>query len=338
MSNSKYFKVCDVLIIGLLFAFTSSCDDNFDEFPIVTTIEATEVTSSSAKSGGRIISDGQLNITSKGVCWNTSPNPSLDNFFTNNGNGTESFACNLTGLQANTMHYYRAYYTNVADTFFGKEFSFITLDAGVFTDSRDSVEYQYITIGNQVWMAENLKYLPNVVGSDIGSETLPYYYVYGYDGTSVSSAKEAENYSTYGVLYNWQAAMAEQVNSTTNPSEVQGICPSGWHLPSVDEWAELEGYLGGHEVAGGKMKEIGLVHWKSPNFGATNESEFTGLPGGLRFSDGRFSGINSYGYWWSSTEYNTYNASYRKLYYTFSDVYITFGSKSWGYSVRCVRD
>ena len=122
-------------------------------------------------------------------------------------------------------------------------------------DSRDSQIYQYKTIGTQVWMTENLAYLPSVVGPGTGSNSTAYYYVYGYDGTDVDAAKATSNYTTYGVLYNWPAAMSGAASSSADPSGVQGICPTGWHLPSDAEWTTLTDYLEGESVAGGKMKE-----------------------------------------------------------------------------------
>src|SRR5690554_6700140 len=131
-------------------------------------------------------------------------------------------------------------------------------------DARDNQTYRIVTIGSQTWMAENLKYLPSVVGPETGSQTTPHYYVYGYNGTNVTDAKATANYNTYGVLYNWPAEM--------------NACPDGWHLPSDAEWTELTDYLGGESVAGGKLKETGTTHWASPNTGATNETGFTALP------------------------------------------------------------
>ncbi|HDP74539.1 MAG TPA: PKD domain-containing protein, partial [Bacteroidales bacterium] len=210
--------------------------------------------------------------------------------------------------------------------------------SGTFTDSRDGTEYQTITIGNQEWMAENLKYLPSVVGLGTGSQTIPYYYVYGYNGTDVAAAKSSTNYSTYGVLYNWPAAMNSETSSTSNPSGVQGVCPDGWHLPSHAEWTELTDYLGGESVAGGKLKETGTTHWNSPNAGATNETGFTALPGSYRINSGTFSNIGNYGYWWSASELSTDIAWTRYMYYNGSYVGRSNLDKEFGFSVRCVRD
>jgi uncharacterized protein (TIGR02145 family) len=207
-----------------------------------------------------------------------------------------------------------------------------------FTDPRDNNHYNVVKIGNQIWMVENLKYLPSVVGPETGSQTTPHYYVYGYNGTNVTDAKATANYNTYGVLYNWPAAMNGAASSTTNPSGVQGVCPDGWHLPSDAEWTELTDYLGGESVAGGKLKETGTTHWASPNTGATNETGFTALPGGYRLSNGPFGNIGSGGYWWSATEGSATNAWARFMFYNYSDVYRGSYEEEVGFSVRCVRD
>ncbi len=212
--------------------------------------------------------------------------------------------------------------------------------SGTFTDDRDNKVYKWVKIGNQVWMAENLAYLPRVNRVADGSEDAAgsYYYVYGYDGTNVAEAKATDNYATYGVLYNWTAAMDGEASSTTNPSGIQGVCPTGWHLPSDAEWTELTDYLGGRSVAGGKLKETGTTHWASPNYEATNETGFTALPGGNRVDNGAFYSIGNYGLWWSATEYGTDNAWNRDLYYSNYDVSSYGGNKELGFSVRCVRD
>lgn len=186
------------------------------------------------------------------------------------------------------------------------------------------------TIGKQVWMAENLKYLPSVVGPAIGgssgSATTPYYYVYGYDGTNVADAKATANYITYGVLYNWEAAKA--------------ACPAGWHLPSDAEWTELIDYLGGTSLAGGKLKEMGTTHWKSPNTGANNETGFRALPGGFRGHGiiPTFYNIGEEGMWWSSTGDHPAAAWQRQMRHNSSDVIRDDLLKELGFSVRCVKD
>jgi len=207
-----------------------------------------------------------------------------------------------------------------------------------FTDDRDGQHYNVLKIGNQLWMAENLKYLPQVVGSATGSVSTPYYYVYGYNGTVVAEAKATTNYDVYGVLYNWPAAMNGAPSSTSNPSGVQGVCPTGWHLPSTAEFNELTDYLGGTDGSGGKLKETGISHWFSPNEGATNETGFTALPGGRRGNNGVFSYRGSFCYWWCTTYSNTDRSYYHHLSYdhnNFNRNIITLDS---GFSVRCIKD
>ena len=195
---------------------------------------------------------------------------------------------------------------------------------GTFTDPRDGKTYKIVKIGTQTWMAENLTYLPSVSPPSNESGTDPYYYVYGYNGTSVSEAKATDNYTTYGVLYNWPAAKA--------------ACPSGWHLPSDVEWNTLINFLGGADVAGGKMKETGTTHWYSPNTGATNESGFNALPGGYRNGSGSFIYLGSTGYWWSSSEYFDTDAWSQGLYSNSHQANRFNYYKTGGFSVRCVRN
>lgn len=209
---------------------------------------------------------------------------------------------------------------------------------GSFTDSRDGNKYNWVKIGNQIWMAENLKWLPEVVSPATGSMTIPYYYVYGYSGSSVTDAKNTANYTTFGVLYNWSAAMAGSASSTSNPSGVQGVCPTDWHLPSDAEWTELTNYLGGASVAGGKLKETGTTHWYSPNAGATNETGFTALSNGYRDMFGKFDYIRIYGRWWSATGAGTNSAWLISMYYNDTKVFRFDYSKDLGNPIRCIRD
>jgi len=209
-----------------------------------------------------------------------------------------------------------------------------------FTDDRDGNSYKAVKIGNQIWMAENLRYLPSVAGPGTESLITPCYYVYNYDGTDVNAARATSNYKTYGVLYNWPAAMAGSASSSANPSGVKGVCPTGWHLPSDAEWTELTNYLGGLNVAGGKLKETGTTHWAAPNTGATNETGFTALPGGTRSDNGTFLNLNYFGRFWSATQSESNNtvAWMRQLYYDDDNVAIFGYSKELGFSVRCVKD
>jgi uncharacterized protein (TIGR02145 family) len=219
-------------------------------------------------------------------------------------------------------------------------------ETGTFTDSRDSKAYKTVKIGDQWWMAENLAYLPSINRASEGSYSLKYYYVFNYDGTDIAAAKATAYYTSFGVLYNWTAAMNGAASSNNSASGVQGVCPSGWHLPSDQEWKQLEIALGMTQVqadAGGwrgtdqgtQMKNT--TGWNN-NGNGTNTSGFSGLPGGARTFIGSFAYYGDYGYWWSSTENNAANAWYRILYIGYSNINRFNSTKDSGTSVRCVKD
>lgn len=227
-----------------------------------------------------------------------------------------------------------------------------TIHIGAFNDMRDNQNYRTIEIGNQVWMSENLKYIPAVVGPITGSGTIPYYYVYDYNGTDVTEVKATENYSTYGVLYNWPAAMDAMASSDSNPSGVQGVCPSGWHLPSDDEWYELSNFLinngysyegNGDDIAKSLAATSGWDESIEPgdigyDQAANNSSGFTALPGGDRGVVGSFLGFGYSCFMWSSTEYLNSNAWDRLLYNAFDVMNRNYHSEENGFSVRCLKD
>jgi len=294
--------------------------------PILNTNAITNITSSSAIGGGAITSDGGAAITAKGLVWSTLSNPTLQNNSgsSNNGTGTAGFSTNLTGLISNTTYYVRAYATNNGGTSYGNELSFHTLAGNTFTDARDGNVYRTITIAGKTWLAENLRYLPGVIGPATGSSSTAYYYVFGYNGTDVNTAKASANYQTYGVLYNWAAA--------------QTACPSGWHLPTYEEWHDLISALGGESSAGGKLKETGNLHWNNPNAGATNESGFAAFAGGYRNDAGSFINKGAIGSWWGSSTDVKANAATMSLSYSTTAGNIYYASKAIGFSIRCVKN
>lgn len=193
------------------------------------------------------------------------------------------------------------------------------------TDIEGNV-YKIVTIGTQVWMKENLKTTKYNDGTDMPLVTeyatwrdlsTPGYCWYDNDKASYGD--------TYGALYNWYA-----VNTGK-------LCPTGWHIPSDEEWTTLVDYLGGRDVAGGKLKESGITNWQNPNEGATNESGFTGLPGGYR-SGGSFMFLGYVGEWWTSTAYDA-NYSFRgTIYYNANNIAQSEIFKQTGASIRCIKN
>lgn len=188
-----------------------------------------------------------------------------------------------------------------------------------FKDTRDQHVYKYVKIGTQAWMAENLAYLPAVSPSSEGSDTLPFYYVYDYEGSSVAAAKVAAKYDTYGVLYNWEAAKI--------------VCPSGWHLPTDAEWTTLEDNLGA--LPGKKMKST--TEWDG-NGNGDNSSGFNALPGGYRRYGGGFSYFRNGTSFWSASEDAASTAWERDLGYDNDVVGRHYNYRSTGCSVRCLQN
>ena len=314
--------------------------------PIVTELTTTaisSITQTTAISGGNITSDNGGFITTKGVCWGTSPSPTIANYKTTDGTGTGVFISSLTGLLPNITYYVRAYAINSigVGTDYGNEISFTTLNIGEqpgnTVEDVDGNLYKTVIIGNQEWMKENLKttkYNDNTSiilttnSTSWSNMTTPSYCWYNND--------EANYKSTYGALYNWYA-----VNTGK-------LCPNGWHVPSDSEWYVLALYLDANAtltgnplstVAGGKMKEAGTAHWKSPNTGATNESGFTALPAGIRESDGHYQSVGDDTFWWS-TNSSIYDGEswYYRIYYYFG--YLRRGTyyNKIGMSVRCLKN
>lgn len=206
---------------------------------------------------------------------------------------------------------------------------------------KDRQNYPIVKIGEQWWMAKNLAYLPSVSIHGMSGSTQ--YYVFDYIGTDIAAAKATVYYKTYGVLYTWQAAMGNSSSSNATPSGVKGVCPEGWHLPSNAEWTILANSLGGESVAGGKLRESGTAHWIGPNTDATNESGFSGLPGGSFYYMGGFFGLGNSVYWWSSTacptsEYFIIDAWYRNSGGNNISFYPAHFLQINGFSIRCVKD
>ncbi|MCT4588299.1 MAG: fibrobacter succinogenes major paralogous domain-containing protein [Carboxylicivirga sp.] len=191
----------------------------------------------------------------------------------------------------------------------------------------DGNTYKVVRIGNQEWMAENLKTttyndgtpIPNVTdNAEWSTLTTDAYCWYNND--------EASYKDIYGALYNWYVV------------ETDKLCPTGWHVPSDAEWNTLATFLGGASVAGGKLKEAGTAHWGSPNTGATNETGFTALPAGDRRSSGVFLDFGYRSCWYTSTQALKSTAYFNEVLYNDPSIDRWTAPKEIGLSVRCVKD
>jgi len=200
------------------------------------------------------------------------------------------------------------------------------MSSGLLVKDNDGNIYKTVQIGDQVWMAENLKTTTFNEGTPITLIESDKDWVTDTDGAYCWYHNDIKNKDIYGAIYNFYAAGTGK------------LCPKGWHVPTKDEWIALGTTLGGDVNAGGLLKEAGLEHWKSPNTDATNESGFTALPGGVRMTNGAFNFIWENTYWWSSTESGTYAYG---SYVTYDSAALnsgTLSAKEGGMSIRCIKD
>jgi uncharacterized protein (TIGR02145 family) len=202
-----------------------------------------------------------------------------------------------------------------------------------------------VIIGTQEWMSENLSVASYRDGTPIPKVTDPNEWALLNTGAWCWYNNDSVAYAaTYGRLYNWYAvAGIFNTASMTNPALRKKLAPTGWHVPSDAEWTVLTNYLGGQGVAGGKMKTTGTIGsatglWNDPNAGATNSSGFSGSPGGNRTFFGDYYGRSYFGFWWSSSEGDSYDAWSRFLGYSDGNASRNYYGKQNGFSVRCLRD
>jgi uncharacterized protein (TIGR02145 family) len=316
----------------------SGCED--EKVPQLGTSEVTNITSKSAESGGNTIDDNGRAIIARGVCWGLENDPTIEDKRTTDGVGTESYSSTLFGLNGSKTYYVRAYATNKIGTGYGNEISFQTAPSktnfaewityGTVADQEGN-SYRTVKIGEQTWMAENLRATKYQDGSPIQNITDLNKWIGLNYGAYCFYNNDILNKNVYGAMYNWFVV-----------GDQRKICPVGWHVPSDSEWTALTDFLGGKDIAGLKLKEVGLTHWASPNSGASNLSGFTALPAGSRYSSIKddFLGMGFYCTWWSSSENNLNNESawFRSL----SKFNIVVERNNYwkivGYSVRCIKD
>jgi uncharacterized protein (TIGR02145 family) len=194
------------------------------------------------------------------------------------------------------------------------------------TDNRNGTTFNTILIGTQCWMKQNLN-VGTMISSSVSQSNNGILEKYCYGDI-------ASNCDVYGGLYQWNEMM-----KYGSAEGIKGICPDGWHLPTVSEFTTLAMYLGGGALAGGKMKEPGYLHWVAPNAGASNSSGFTALPGGIYvFENQGFSGINNTCFLWTSTQHDMNNSWYQALGSSYEYMGQYYFTKTSGYSVRCIMD
>lgn len=311
-----------------------------------------------------IVTKGSLPILSRGIQYQKHDS----NIWTTINGTSDTIVLQINNLIINTLYRVRAFASDSSNVYYSNYVTFSTSWNGPcpnlqnFTDLRDGNIYETVQIGNQCWMKENLRFLPSVSPLTSNSTTLPYNYVYNYNNNNLSEALATSNYQIYGTLYNWSAATNGAYNSTPAPAVIQGICPTGWHLPSKDEFDTLTQYLMNNQysyvVSNTPYITITMVSSYSTNlFGGLwnytynsgnpgsndflyrrNNSGFSALPGGQTNSN-LFTGMNYGACFWTSTPVNTsFTSAYLFLISNSSYVSSSNYSTVDAASVRCVKD
>ncbi len=326
-------------------------------FPMVTTTSVNNITVNSASCGGNVTADGNSPVTARGVCWSTSHNPTTNDNHTLDGTDVGSFSSTIAGLASNITYFVRAYATNFHGTVYGNEVSFTTpiypdgdefscVGMPIITDIDGNI-YNTVQIGDQCWMRENLRTTKYSDGTSIAqgshsSNTISYWFYPNGD----SSYKQS-----YGLLYNWPAVMNGSSFSNTSPSGVQGVCPLGWHVPSYTEWKQLTDYMSSQSQywCGNNSNYIAkalaaTTGWYTSNRtchvgngqDSNNSSQFGALPSG-RWTINYCLSFNGEANFWCTSSDNS-SSPWHILLDGNAVTYYAWIEKSWGFSVRCLRD
>ncbi|HNS16787.1 MAG TPA: fibrobacter succinogenes major paralogous domain-containing protein [Bacteroidales bacterium] len=305
----------------------------------LTTSAVTRITDETASCGGAVSDEGGFAVTARGVCWCTATSPSIMNSKTSDGADTGIFVSSITGLAANTTYYVRTYATNSEGTSYGNEVTFTT--PPTVTDIDGNV-YHTVIIGDQVWMAENLRVTHYRDGSSIHYISNDAYSNQEWMQCTIGAYCIAKT-GKYGVIYNAYAAMDER-----------NLAPAGWHIPSDAEWKILEGTVDSQYPvddpqwdnyayrgfdAGGNLKST-TSDWNQPNSGATDKFGFSALPGGWRSSwdNGKFMEESISAVFATSTPYGASDVWGRSIRYEESGIYRPYAALVSGVYVRCVKD
>lgn len=314
--------------------------------PTLSTANATSITYTTAIGGGNITSDGGAPVTARGVCWNTTANPTIANNKSSDGTGSGTFTSSIMGLNINTTYYVRAYATNSSGTAYGEQVTFNSLPYDALTAiDADGNLYHTITIGTQVWMVENLRTTKYRNGDIIGTTSsvntdLTYAsspkYQWTYNGTE-------SNANMYGRLYTWHVV-----------SDPRNLAPAGYHVATDAEWTIMQNYL----IANGYNYDKTTVENKIAKSLCTttiwNTGSYVGTPGydlslnnssGLSLVPGGYRGFDGYYYLlgvgtdiWTGTEYSTTHSLIRAVGYNVSSANTVNSNKNYGFSVRCIKN
>ena len=312
--SQKKSKAVEVEVVST--ANLQAEDFGLVRFPI-TEVETFQFLISVSEQGMEKLLKAGLTVSSNGYSYTQELDSIVDNKLTIK-DGYEEYALTITAIGYGT---YKGTFTNAELKQYTIIPLIIELEYLTVTDIDGNV-YKAVQIGDQVWMAENLRVTKFNDGTQIPNETnnddflkltTPAYCWYNHDSITYANP--------YGALYNWHTV------------ETGKLCPVGWHVSEYNDWITLENYLGGNAIVGGKLKEVGYSHWSSPNIGATNQIGFTALPGGILNITTNFDALSYVGCWWTST------SAWRVwLHTTQTKLQYSTYVKSTGSSVRCLKD
>jgi uncharacterized protein (TIGR02145 family) len=316
--------MCLLLFVAL------ACKKEAKPKPQVTTGTISAISDAGATCAGTLVSDGSSPIVTTGVCWSRSNKlPTIKDHKTSDGVLSGDFSGALTDLNPYDTYYVRAYATNQnGQTAYGEVKTFKTLPGIVYDNDSPKNTYHTITIGTQVWMQENWKCPYFTDGNPIPYKSSNSDWLPAATGPAVCVYDNNTSYKAdYGLLYNWYAATDSK------------FAPAGWHVPSSEEWDKLIMYLGGYDVAGGKLKEHSTAHWNAPNLIDDYDSGFNVRGSGFRDgSSGLFDGLkNVSSFLYSDNSDNNACKSNKILNGELNIPFRTYWSNS-GYSIRLMRN
>lgn len=347
-NTTYYVRAYAINSVGIAYSEQMTISTLTNTAPVVVTTSA----SYSGLCRGTVTSDGGLEVTERGFCYGTYPNPTVFDSYVTVDSGEGEYNTTLPDLVIGTTYYVKAYATNSLGTTYGEQRSFVFFVCGTSTlTDIDGNTYNTVPIGSQCWMKENLrttKYADNnpiSQGSDTSSTTAYWYY----------PNDDASNKTIYGLLYNWKAVMGNDSSSSANPSGVQGICPTDWHVPSDAEWLQMEITVGMSQsdallsttfrgsIAARLCDDTGWTSSSTANAAGNisaigrNSSGFSALPAGSFERVGAVA-IGVAASFWSATEVNNAEAWMRGLNSNRAGVARYQQFEYMGFSVRCVRD
>lgn len=335
-STTYYLRAYATNSSGTSYGSEISFTTNSIVLPVLSTTAITDITFNSAASGGSITNDGGGTITTRGIVWSTSQNPTIALATkTTNGAGIGNFSSTLANLNPETTYYIKAYAANSAGTAYGNEIEFKTLPTvksgvGIEFDADGNI-YQTVEINGQIWLTENLKTTKYCNGDDIPNVNFSQWDNLT-SGAWTYYENSSENNDTYGKLYNWEVA-----------SSNKNACPCGWRVATREDWTALTNFLG-IQTAGNEIKSVGDIEngtglWHTSINPGTNSTGFNATPAGWGDpASSNFAFKNYKTAYWCSNPVSGNSAEIMQLDYNYADFYFTLKDKKSALSIRCIKN